>query len=313
MTVPPIQTEVNVGMHKESAQEPIATLRSHTISLAGNIGINYYLYLSEEALNDEGAKVVFELPNDLTGEIPVREGIERTSGDKTYYIYSCNVHSTQMTGTVTAKVVLSDGRESEEFPYTVKDYADIIIANKNNNAAFTKATPLVKAMLNYGGYAQEFFRYDDSALANADLTDEERDVSGVKAEDLEEYAAVKNGTTPSGLSYKSSTLLLTSATAIRHNFTLEEGHDISEYTFRCGNKVLTPVKRSDDVYYVEIPDVASGDLDTMYTVTVGDFSIQYSAMTYVYNQLKKETNPEALKDLMRAMVLYNREANEYFV
>ena len=292
-------------------EKPIATLRSHTISLAGNIGINYYLYLSDEALNDSGAKVVFSMPNNLTDTMSVDKGIKRTSGDATYYIYSCNVHSTQMTGTVTAKVVLSDGRESEEFPYTVKDYADIIIANKNNSAAFTKATPLVKAMLNYGGYAQEFFRYDDSPLANADLTASEKDVSGVKADDLAQYAVVKKGSTPTGLSYKSSTLVLTSATAIRHNFTLEDGHDISEYTFRCGSQVLTPVKRSDNLYYVEILNVASGDLDTMYTVTVGSFSVKYSALTYAYNQLRNSTNT-ALRSLLQAMVVYNRRANDYF-
>ena len=35
-------------------------------------------------------------------------------------------------------------------------------------------------------------------------------------------------------------------------------------------------------------------------------------ITYRLDQLKKETNPEALKDLLRAIFLYNREANEYY-
>ena len=61
-----------------------------------------------------------------------------------------------------------------------------------------------------------------------------------------------------------------------------------------------------------IDNVASDELDNMYTVTVGDFSVTYGALTYAYNQLKKDTASDALKNLLRAMVLYNQEANEYF-
>ena len=314
MTVPPIQTEVNVGMYKETEYDAIATLKSHALSLTGDIGIIYNLYLSDEALNDKGAKVVFTYSGKDQGSVPVSAGVKKTDKNgKDYYGYCCEVHSSQMTGPAVAKVVLSDGRESEEFPYTVKEYADIIIANKNNSAAYTEVTPLVKAMLNYGGYAQEFFKYDASlSLANADLTEAERDVSGVKTEDLAKYAIVREGTAPEGISYKSATLQLTSTTTIRYSFTLAEGHDISEYTFKNGNKVLKPELLSDNVYCVYINDVASDELDNMYTVSVGDFSVTYGALTYAYNQLKKDTTPDELKNLLRAMVLYNQEANEYF-
>ena len=63
---------------------------------------------------------------------------------------------------------------------------------------------------------------------------------------------------------------------------------------------------------MEIPNIASGDLDTMYEVTVGGFSIKYSALTYAYNKLVKTDTEEALQNLCRAMYLYNQAANTYF-
>ena len=309
-SAPVLYPETTIDMVDAS----IATLKSHTLSLTGDIGIIYNFYLSDDALNDKGAKVMFTYSGKDQGSVPVSAGVKKTDKNgKDYYGYCCEVHSSQMTGKTIAKVVLSDGRESEEFPYTVKDYADIIIANKNNSAAFTQVTPLVKAMLNYGGYAQEFFKYDTSlSLANADLTEAERDVSGVKTDDLAKYATVKQGTAPEGIKYKSATLQLTSTTTIRYSFTLAEGHDISEYTFKNGDEVLKPELLSDNVYCVYINNVASDELDNMYTISVGNFSVTYGALTYAYNQLKKDSTTDELKNLLRAMVLYNKEANEYF-
>ena len=296
---------------EESAPEdPLITLAAHTISLTGNIGINYYFFLNDAVLADPDAEMVFSLPNGGTRSVPVSSGTKRTINGKTAYGYSCEVNSTQMTGTVTAKLVMSDGYESEEFPYTVKQYADIVIANANNNAMFTKATPLVKAMLNYGAYAQKNFQYDDSPLANADLSEEEKDVSSVTAKMLEGFVRETTGE-EKGLTYSGSTLVLKSETSIRHYFTVQDGYSIDSFTFNCGGKKLVPVA-SGNMYYVEIPNIASGDLDTMYEVTVGGFRVKYGALTYVYNQLSKTTTSETLRKLCQAIYLYNQAANEYF-
>lgn len=293
-----------------SISEDDVQLITHTISLEGNIGINYYFKLSDTVLKDDGAKVVFTMPNDRSNEVAISDGTRRTYSDGSYvYGYSCDVYSTQMTGDVIAKVVLSDGRETEEFPYTVKAYADIVIANKNNSAAFTKATPLVKSMLNYGAYAQTYFKYDGTDPANIDLSDEEKDVSSVTKEMVADHEIQKSGS-QEGITYYAPTLVLKSETSIRHYFKLDDGYSISSFTFTCDGNELTPVK-SGQYYYVEIPNIASGNLDTLYTVSVGGFSVTYSALSYVYSQLNKNSDAE-LMDLCRAIYLYNQEANTYF-
>ena len=295
----------------EGSSDFLAEEIGHNLNLSGSIGFNYFLHLSDRVLEDEGAKVHFDLPNGLTSEVPVKGakvvdvlGIECRE-------FGCKLHSSQMTGIVKAKVILSDGTESEEFPYTIKAYADIVIKNESGNASFTKVTPLIKAMLNYGGYAQQYFKYDDNPLANEDLTEEERNaIQTVTAEDVKDFERVVTGS-QEGLKYEGSNLMLTSETCIRHFFTVQSGHDISEYTFKLDGKKLTPVK-SGKMYYVEIPNIASGNLDKTYTVKAGGITIKYSAMSYVYTQLGKTDLDPDLANTLKALYLYNQEANLYY-
>ena len=291
--------------------EKMADVVGNNLNLAGSIGVNYYMHLSDEVLSDNGAKVVFSLPNDLSSEVLVKNAkVVQVKGAECRE-FGCKLHSSQMTGKIRAKVVLSDGTESEEFPYTVKTYADLIIKNENNNAAFTKVKPLIKAMLNYGGYAQAYFQYDDSPLANKDLTTTEKNaINSVSATSVKSYERKITGS-QTGLKYEGSNLMLTSETCIRHFFTVQSGHDISEYTFKLDGKKLIPVK-SGKMYYVEIPNIASGNLDKTYTVTAGGITIRYSAMSYVYTQLGKTDLDADLANTLKALYLYNQEANAYY-
>ena len=307
-----LDLELELPVVVKPKPEPMITEMGHNLNLSGSIGVNYFLHLSDEVLADEGAKVHFDLPNGLTSEVMVKDAKVQMVKGMECRGFGCKLHSSQMTGTIKAKVILSDGTESEEFPYMVKEYADLIIANPDKNSSFTKVTPLIKAMLNYGGYAQAYFKYDDNPLANKDLTAEERNaIQAVTAEDVKAFERVVTGT-QEGLKYEGSNLMLTSETCIRHFFTVQSGHDISEYSFKMDGKTLTPVK-SGNMYYIEISNIASGNLDTTYTLTVGGITVKYSALSYVYTQLSKENLDSALANVLKALYLYNQEANKYFV
>ena len=69
-----------------------------------------------------------------------------------------------------------------------------------------------------------------------------------------------------------------------------------------------------------ISGIAAQNLDDDFTVciSVGDsnnYSVQYSPLTYCYNVLARETTQERtdeLKDLIKALYIYNAKANNYF-
>ena len=93
---------------------------------------------------------------------------------------------------------------------------------------------------------------------------------------------------------------------------MAEGYSINDFTFKVGDEVLTPVANG-SMYYVEVKNIASKDLDTMYEVTINDtLSVQYAAMTYVQSMLNKADAKAELVTLSKAIYLYNQAANEYF-
>ena len=64
-----------------------------------------------------------------------------------------------------------------------------------------------------------------------------------------------------------------------------------------------------------LPDIAAKDLDKehLYTVSCGgeSYSFRYSPLSYAYQILRSSTN-DSMKDLARALYLYNQAANAYF-
>lgn len=298
----------NVSLNMITENDDMEVLVGNSLSLTGNIGVNFYMHLLEDA-TAEGSYMRFTLPDGKTTEIYVKDAPLKTIEDTECHMFTCEIMSTQMTGEISAQMVLRDGTLGEKYIYSAKKYADIILSNQDNNSIYEAATPLVKAMLNYGGYAQAYFQYDDSPLANIDLIDEES-IENVSLEMLSSYVSEKTGNVK-GIKYYGSSLLLKSETTIRHYFYLDEGVEIEDFVFELNGETLCP-RVVGDYCYVDIESIASGDLDTYYTVNVGDFSIRYCAMCYVKDMLEKDSTEESLENLLKALYLYNQEANKYF-
>ena len=80
---------------------------------------------------------------------------------------------------------------------------------------------------------------------------------------------------------------------------------------------MTPVKKG-SYYYVEISNIAAKNLDKSFHLEVSSktngvvLSLDYSAMSYVCKVLNSDNATETLKDLLKALYLYNQAANEYF-
>lgn len=293
-----------------AVKDGMGDLLGHSLSMTGNIGVNFYMALSDDVLNDEGASMHFTLPNGSTAAVPIKDAEQRTIDGKLCHVFTCEITSTQMTGEIKAQLVRSDNTSGRVYTYSAKEYADVILSGQEGNEAYAKAAPLVKAMLNYGGYAQQYFKYDDTLLANADLSEEERSLACVTPELLSSYQSVKAGT-EQGIHYYGSSLILKSETTIRHYFTLEDGYEIGNFHFMMNDTELEPTAFG-KYYYVDIPNVASGDLDTDYEVRVGGFCLTYNAMCYVKDMLEKESTEQSLGSLLKAAYLYSQAANAYF-
>lgn len=306
---------------KISEMECMANLCGYTISLTGDIAVNFYMQLSDEIVNDEAAYMLFTFADGDISKFNVSDAEVKKDGENVYYVLKCKVQSPEISDTFTAKLI-TQVCDMREYSYSVKTYADYILNNTENNAEYAKAAPMIKAMLNYGGYVQKQFGHNTGSLANAGLYSASEDpvlVGTVPALTAHAFTAPSKNV---GVKYYGTSLLLNSETTIRHYFTFTEGEDIAEirekYEFKLADgTVLTPIMRG-GMIYIDIKDISAADLDVKYDVTVTNkttleiFTFSYSALSYAKYVLDYALAGTNLVNVIKAMYFYNEAANSYF-
>ena len=297
----------------EDGDETIITddnvkLAGYTTSLNGKIEMNFYLDLAEDVANDEDAYMQFTLPgsNHTAETVKLADAKKTVRGGKAYYVFSAGVAAKDMTSDIKAQFVQGDGTKSEEWTYTIKAYCDYV---RNHPDAYdAESVALVENMLNYGGYAQTYFKYNTSNLANADL---DLDLPEAKLDDS--FRPVITGELE-GLTYLGSSAMLTTTTGLRHYFTFEG--DAENYTFTANGKTLD-VQSDGENSYVLIDNIGAKNLPTAITLTVTDkegneISLSYSVYSNIYQIVGNDDYTEASQNLMRALYGYGEAAKTYF-
>jgi len=284
-----------------------------SLALEGKIGINFYLNIAEEDLND--LTVVMKMDEKEDIRVPASEGKASTVAGQKLRMFVYPVAAKEMRDKVTLTVEDAEGNKikltkdetdyTEGYPFSAADYFA-----RAEEAGSEKTKKLARVLNNYGKYAQIYFKYHTDEVT--DLTD----VSDVTLETLAPYQAVQTENKVAGLTYVGGTTMLDDAVGYRLYFKIDTSHKISDYTFKMDGKKVTPVK-SGSQYYIEKTDIAAKDLGVKNTVEVTDgentFGIQYCALSYVYRALELTAEDKIpLQNMCRAMYLYNQQAIEYF-
>ena len=282
-----------------------AALRFRTISLKGNIAINYYMDLSDEVAADESAYMLFTMENGEQIKVPASEGEYSLYQKAYYYSFSCAVSAKEMTDTVICQFFWAGG-QTEAYTYSVKTYADRILASNSS----AKLRTLIYAMLNYGAASQIHFEYHTERLANAGQ--EVPDYTQITVEGFP--VNTKQGTTLA--TYAGASLLLTSQTTLRIFFTVDKSVQ-ETFTVTYKGEVL-PLGIRSGKYYADIPDISAKDLDEYFTLSISDGAetaeVSYSPLSYCASIIEnaKGVHDRELQDVAAAMYLYNQAANTYF-
>ena len=299
-----------------------ATLMGYSISLQGNIGVNFYMELSEEVIANEYAHMNFTLPNGKTEVVNIRQAWTNEVSGKTYYVFQCELAAMEMTDTIKAQMC-SGEKEGTIYEYTVKQYCDYVLENAYEadgttvrNQKYADAVPMIKSMLNYGAYSQKYFNYQTSRLANEDI--EDIDLSSVTAATVNKPYDTSNIHLPDGVTLESANLSLESETVLNLYFSNPSGKQIG---FTQQGNINLEQEKHDSYIKVIITGISAQDLDKDIIIEIGyqedstAYSVVYSPMNYCYNVLYRElseTRTEDLKNVMRAFYLYNQNAKEYF-
>ena len=294
-----------------ASESPAVSLYGRSITLKDNIDVNYYMEMSDSVFEHD-AYLEFKIGGQ-TYKLNASDAAEVNENGKTLYKFSCPVNAAQMSDTIETRIVI-DNKTEEEYSYSVKEYATELLSKSNEYP--TETIKLVKALLNYGTAAQNFFKYNTDKPANAGLSDTDK---AVAAADFEEYKAViktdSANSQSNGLTYYGSSLICKSEMTVRHYFMVNEGCDINNYKFSYvnadGNEVsLTPKKASDGVYCVDINGIMARNLNSIFACKVTEknkaciFELDYGPFSYSQKVIDSGNSSEELKNLVNALYWY---------
>ena len=298
--------EVTVTAEFTYADGVGASVIGHSISLDGDIAVNFYMELAPEIAASQTAYMQFTIPNGdktETQTMLVSEAEEKNG----YYVFKCNVAAKDMASQIKAQIIDGD-TVGDEYTYSVKEYADYLLAHTGDNTEYAKAAPLVRAMLRYGAYAKEYFDKTNTLdpLDDVNINIDDPDI----------------GEFPEGTTFDGATLSLKSKTTLSLYLT----SDVEGLTFTCVENSADgqPVRemtvenvKTETGYIARIRDIAASELKNNFTLTVKNGetvlgTITYSPMNYCYKALHGGTTDERLINAVKALVAYADAAKVYF-
>ena len=297
--------------------------RAHSLTLGGDIGVNYYLKLTEEEA--ENAKVSFKWFNKELKDQPVT--FDKATG---LYKVSCPVAVAEMTYDITATLTLG-GRVEEENVYSVRRYANVILGGSDfrqnfiehyGEERYKQLCTLILHMLAYGARAQLSFDRNKDYLATqgwAELVTPEKAELTKTALDVAEKintgsSDMNEGLEAYGLEYVGPTLVFLSETSLRLYYKVvdQELFDaVKDKITLDGYK--TNFREKDGMIFFEKRDIPAAELDRLHILKIGEKEYGYAALDYVKQCLVSESVAENTKLLALATYYYYEAAKDFFM
>ena len=259
-----------------------------SLTLGSDLSVNFKLAVHESIANTAVLHIA------VAGADKAYAISELTANADGFYYVSVKMAAAQMTDDITVQIV-NGADQSEKKTYSVRAYADSILAGEYSEEAKT----LVTQMLHYGAAAQNYFNYRTDSLADAGLTATLTAPTTV--------AGPSYTGTVAGITYSGATLVHRERIAVRFYF--EVTGDTSAYSFTVNGNDYTPVQKGGR-YYIEVADINPQDLDNAVTVKVNNaLTVVYSPMNYIVNMYKKGS--ESLQALVKTLYNYHLAAEAY--
>ena len=290
--------------------------------LDGILSLKFYIVPAESA---KAAKLTYTYTYG-SEEITKVEEFDLTDGSLFDNSTGCVVlrYTNIQSGCIARDVVLTiydeNGEEQEilsrldqtfrdtSYSYCVADWSRSIIAQYGDDESKKNTVELAKAIINYGYYSAEYFKLRfDGDYTNAesgfygDLT--ESDISVLNA-----HAGIKDANS-ADVGLLGCRVILEGATTLRVYFK----NPVESATVDGQACEVIP---KDNMYYAELVNIASPNLDKTHTFKVSyngsEYTFEYSVLSWVNSMISSSSTKQETYDLAKAIYLYWKAANAYF-
>lgn len=275
--------ELNFENIEVTAEYTFGKAAGFSVSLAGDIGLNFYATLSADT-DEMTAQVTFK------GETVTVKGVKTDKVAGNAFVFRFPVAPKDYKENV-AFVVTTLGGDTITATSSVKEYADKFAEGEDGYA-------LVQKMLAYCEAARVYFA--------AETVDTAKDFTA----DLTAFAATVSGT-DDDITVEGATLVLEDTTEIKLYFTCA---DLTGKTFKVGNSEVTPeaVTGVENCYVLRLKNIVMKDIDELYDFTLGGKTVRYGALSYVKATLEDKDTSVSLGNLVKTLYELNVAANAYF-
>lgn len=279
-------------------------LKRYSLSLNGLIEFNFYFNLSDSLVNDNDAYVLFTMPDGRQ----TRQYVKNATHKNGMYGFTCGLYAKEMTQKVIVQVVNGKGTTGYKYAYAVEDYANYVL--NSSESSFERAKQVIKAMMNYGGYAQDEFNAYLDNKAYKDVKNEfKQELDSITASDFSDYA-FKELSKDQNFSSKSISLILEEATTLRFYINVKDSNQVSSAKVTVDG-LSSKIEKNNKGYFVDVPSIKSNKLNEVHTIQINDLKVECSALTYMnifLNYSKNETDIAVAK----ALYIYYLRSKEYF-
>lgn len=279
-------------------------LKRYSLSLNGLIEFNFYFDLSNALANDNDAYVLFTMPDGRQ----TRQYVKNATHKNGMYGFTCGLYAKEMTQKVIVQVVNGKGTTGYKYAYAVEDYANYVL--NSSESSFARAKPVIKAMMNYGGYAQDEFNAYLDNKAYKDVKNEfKQELDSITASDFSDYA-FKELSKDQNFSSKSISLILEEATTLRFYINVKDSNQVSSAKVTVDG-LSSKIEKNNKGYFIDVPSIKSNKLNEVHTIQINDLKVECSALTYMnifLNYSKNETDIAVAK----ALYIYYLRSKEYF-
>ena len=302
--LPPIESNIIYIAQYDEENVTNKRFALHSLSLEGDIGVNYYMNVTaEEIAAGEGAVLHFRWDDNNVSYKLQSSDLEEKNG-KNYYKAKCSVAAAEMTMNIQTTLTIN-GETVETDNYSVKTYADVIL----NSPAGTfenqdKLTDLVTKMLDYGAKAQVVFDVNTNSPANKGV---EYEMQPITADDITSTASDMTGLSACGLEYKGPSLIFLSKSTLRlyfkpNNPSIDPASDYSG-NFSYGV--------NDPWIFYQVENISPVQYDKVQQLTIGDNTYGYAVTDYLRLLLEKNYSEDD-NNLAIAAYRYYEAAKNYF-
>ena len=299
--------------------------KGHSLSLKGDIGLNFYIDLSHEEADPSTVDIIFDWT--VNGEAEHSEctlsadntrEITDTESTHTYYLATCNLPAAEMAYNIHATAKINGALHWDKDVYSVKDYCMDLIDDTND----ADLKNLAEKTLNYGAKAQILFHREnaDLGLADSRLPQTKREtIAGemsaittsairatINAQNDNVSKSNMNEAPHEALQYAGSSIVCLTKTSLRHYYRIKsEGYPETAENFTFHSE-------KEGFVYFEYENIKASELDKFIPFTINGKIYNYSALDYVGNTLLTASSSDEEKELARSLYLYNTAANAYF-